>query len=203
MAKTIKAGRSKDKVPVLVVVVDRNLTIKELNSAARQFLGTQYKDVLHKRNGEAFDCAHFKDAPGGCGHGGFCQVCPIREAATLASKEHRVVRRRTRAEVGKGRHRHEVSLLVTATPLPTRGSPRILLMMEDVTALSKLQSPTPICASCKRIRQDHAYWDLLVNHLSDQLDLDLSGGICPDCRDKLYAGFKNVQPLFFKQRARA
>lgn len=206
MSKKSKAGRASNGtpsvIPALVAVVDKDLTIKELNSAARQFLGPQYRDILHKRNGEVFDCAHSKDAPGGCGHGGFCQVCPIREAATLAHQEQRVVRRRTKAEIGRGPRKHEVSLLVTATPLPTRGTSRILLMMEDVTALAKLQSPAPICASCKRIRNDQTYWETLGNHLNEQLDLDISNGVCAECRQQFYGGFKKSQPLFFKERPR-
>lgn len=207
MAKTSKSEgsskRTKGAFPVLVAVLDKNLTVKELNGAARQFLGPDYKSVLHKRNGEAFDCVHSKEAPGGCGHGGFCQVCPIREAATLAYRENRVVRRRTIAEIGTGRQKHEVNLLVTAMPLPSRGSSRILLMMEDVTALAALESQAPICASCNRVRDDRAYWDQLNAHLSEQLDLDLTSGVCSECRKQLYGGLKKSQALFFREPKRA
>jgi hypothetical protein len=204
MATTSKARRTTEHTngvfPVLVVVVDKNMAVKELNGAARQFLGPQYKNVLRKRHGEAFACVHHQEAEAGCGHGRFCRVCPVREAATLAHREQRVVRRHTKAEVGTGDQKHEVILLVTATPLPSKGSARILLMLEDVTALAALQMSAPICASCKRVREDRAYWEQLTAHLSEQLDLDLNGGICADCRKQLYGSFKGSQALFFKER---
>ena len=192
---------TRDVLPVLVLIVDKNLAIRELNGAARQFLGPQYKKALHKRNGEAFACVHSHDEPAGCGHGRFCRICPIREAATLAWQEQRVVRRRTKAEIGSNDQHRDVNFLVTATPLPSQKSARILLMLEDVTALAALQTSAPICASCKRIRDDRAYWEQLCAHLNEQLDLDLTDGVCPKCRQQLYRGLKESQPLFFKEPA--
>lgn len=205
MAKPSKKTRSRihtvDTLPVLMMIVDKNVAIKELNGAAREFLGPQYTKALHMRSGKAFRCAHNQEAPAGCGHSRFCQICPIREAATLAYKEQRVVRRRTKAEIGNAGQKREVNLLVTATPLPSRGATRILLVLEDITALIELQTPVPICASCKRIRDDRPYWEQLEVHLNQHLDLDLSGGVCPKCKQRLYGGLKDSQSLFFKERA--
>ena len=203
MAKTSKRVLSDtgatDALPVLVLVVDKDVVIKELNGAAKEFLGPQYKKALHKRNGDVFHCAHKNEAPAGCGHGRFCRICPVREAATVACKEHRVVRRRTTAEIGKGGRKRAVNLLVTATPLPSRGSTRILLVLEDITALVKLQTPVPVCASCKRVRDDHGYWEQMGHHLTQHLDMDLSDGVCPKCKQQLYRGLKNSRSLFFKE----
>ncbi|MCX6909601.1 MAG: hypothetical protein NTY01_16370 [Verrucomicrobia bacterium] len=205
MAKTNKKARSRthtvDALPVLMMIVDKNVAIKDLNAAAREFLGPRYKEVFHMRSGKAFHCVHNQEARAGCGHGRFCQICPIREAATLAYKKQRVVRRRTKAEIGNADQKREVNLLVTATPLPSRGSARILLILEDITALVELQTPVPICASCKRIRDDRPYWEQLEVHLNQHLDLDLSGGVCPKCKQRLYGGLKKSQHLFLKERA--
>lgn len=204
MAKIGKKARptrsATDILPVLTLIVDENLGIHELNKAAREFLGPEQEKALQMRKGEAFNCAHSQETPAGCGHGRFCQICPIREAATLAWKEQRVVRRRTKTEVIDAEGNREVHMLVTATPLPSQSSPRILLALEDIDALVALQSPVPICASCKRVRDDEHYWEQLDVHFRQHFDLDLSQGVCPDCSQRLYGNLLNSQPLSFKPR---
>ena len=105
---------------------------------------------------------------------------------TAAHKEQRVVRRRTKAEMGEGAEVREVHLLVTATPLPAAGSARILLALEDMSALVALQKFSPICACCARIHPDDQYWRQVELHFREHFDLDLSHGVCPTCQEQLY-----------------
>jgi hypothetical protein len=204
MTKSRKTARSTTRtaetLPSLVLIVDEDLGIKELNGAARAFLGPKHKEALQMRKGDAFNCAHSKESPKGCGRGRFCEICPIREAATLACKEHRVVRRRTKAEIGKAGHRRAAHLLVTATPLPSRGATRILLVLEDISALVQLQDPVPICASCRRMRDDDGFWAQMEDHFRQHFDLDLSHGLCPGCKQQFYGDLKQSQPLFFREK---
>jgi hypothetical protein len=44
----------------------------------------------------------------------------------------------------------------------------------------------PICANCKKIRDDKGYWDQLEEYLETHSDATFSHGICPDCADLLY-----------------
>jgi hypothetical protein len=202
MAKRAKRVRSSaaatGPLPVLTLIVDTNLTIQELNAAARAFLGPDHDRALLMRKGDAFHCAHSRETSGGCGSGRFCQICPIREAAALAWKEQRVVRRQTKAELGGGNGQREAHLLVTATPLPSRSSPRILLVLEDITALVELQKHVAICASCKRVHEDQNYWSLLDDQLRNHLDLELSHGVCPDCSEQLYGNLLGNQAIAFR-----
>jgi hypothetical protein len=55
--------------------------------------------------------------------------------------------------------------------------------LSDVKALSGL---LPICASCKRIRDDKGYWNQLESYIRDHSEAEFSHGICPDCAKKLY-----------------
>jgi hypothetical protein len=173
-------------MPSLVMVVDDNMVVQELNGAARAFLGSDYRRAVGKRSGEAFDCTHCQDGTGGCGSGRFCEICPIRDAATEAYRRQVVVRRRTTAELGNPGQAREVHLLVTATPLPSRGAPRILLALEDISALMALQNPAPICAYCKRVRDDEEYWEQVQVHFRRHLDLDISHGTCPACTRQFF-----------------
>ena len=50
--------------------------------------------------------------------------------------------------------------------------------MENVRALHGL---LPICASCKKIRDDRGYWQQLEVYIRDHSEADFSHGLCPDC----------------------
>jgi hypothetical protein len=39
----------------------------------------------------------------------------------------------------------------------------------------------PICAWCKKIRDDQGYWSQVENYIHDHSEADFSHGICPDC----------------------
>jgi hypothetical protein len=184
--KTPSAEIAEESLPALIMVVDEDLSIKEFNGPAREFIGPDHADLLQKRSGDAFDCHHSKDATEGCGFGKFCQICPIREAVTEALQQHQVVRRRTKAEMGSLGKTREAHLLVTATPLPARGSGRVLLVLEDISALMELQDPVPICTHCQRIRDDDHYWETMEVHFRQHFDLDLSSGLCPACKEQYY-----------------
>ena len=55
--------------------------------------------------------------------------------------------------------------------------------LHDVKTLSGL---LPICASCKKIRDDHGYWQQAEEYISDKSDAKFSHSLCPDCIKKLY-----------------
>jgi PAS domain S-box-containing protein len=42
----------------------------------------------------------------------------------------------------------------------------------------------PICAWCKKIRNDEGYWQQLEAYISEHTEADLSHGMCPDCATK-------------------
>lgn len=54
--------------------------------------------------------------------------------------------------------------------------------LESVRTLSGL---IPICAHCKKIRDDKGYWNQLEKYIVEHTDANLTHGICPDCA-KLY-----------------
>lgn len=44
----------------------------------------------------------------------------------------------------------------------------------------------PICASCKKIRDDHGFWTQLEVYIRDHSEAEFSHGICPECAERLY-----------------
>jgi len=41
---------------------------------------------------------------------------------------------------------------------------------------------SPICASCKKIRDDHGYWNRLEEYIEAQTGAVFSHGLCPECQ---------------------
>jgi hypothetical protein len=54
----------------------------------------------------------------------------------------------------------------------------------DLKILSGL---LPICASCKKIRDDKGYWNRIESYISNHSEAEFTHGICPDCAKKLYS----------------
>lgn len=55
--------------------------------------------------------------------------------------------------------------------------------MNEIKTLSGL---LPICAQCKKIRNDQGYWTQLESYVSEHTSATFSHGICPNCAEDLY-----------------
>jgi hypothetical protein len=54
--------------------------------------------------------------------------------------------------------------------------------------IAALEGLLPVCAWCKRIRDEHDVWQPLDTYLSRRAELSLTHGICPDCMGKVVQG---------------
>ncbi len=52
--------------------------------------------------------------------------------------------------------------------------------------VKRLQGMLPICANCKKVRDDDGYWQQIELYISEHSDSKISHGICPECMIKLY-----------------
>lgn len=55
--------------------------------------------------------------------------------------------------------------------------------------IKTLRGILPICANCKKIRNDQGYWKQVETYLSEHTEVLFTHGICPDCVKKLYPRF--------------
>jgi PAS domain S-box-containing protein len=55
--------------------------------------------------------------------------------------------------------------------------------MENVKTLKGL---IPICAKCKKVRDDKGYWKQIEKYLAEHSEALFSHGICPECTEELY-----------------
>lgn len=61
--------------------------------------------------------------------------------------------------------------------------------LEDALAKVKtLRGLLPICANCKKIRDDQGYWKQLESYIESHSEALFSHGLCPECTEQLYGG---------------
>ncbi|MCK5340166.1 MAG: hypothetical protein KAJ60_03780, partial [Desulfobulbaceae bacterium] len=62
-------------------------------------------------------------------------------------------------------------------------------LQEALTKVKTLSGFIPICASCKKIRDDKGYWNQIEAYIQKHSNAEFSHGICPECLKKLYPEF--------------
>ena len=59
-------------------------------------------------------------------------------------------------------------------------------LQRAVKEIKTLRGILPICAHCKKIRDDTGYWNQIESYINQHSEVSFSHGICPDCIEKLY-----------------
>jgi PAS domain S-box-containing protein len=59
-------------------------------------------------------------------------------------------------------------------------------LQDALASVKSLSGLLPICASCKKIRDDQGYWSQVESYIQSHSDATFTHGICPDCIKKLY-----------------
>jgi PAS domain S-box-containing protein len=71
-------------------------------------------------------------------------------------------------------------------------------LIEELTqALARVKTLgglLPICASCKKIRNDNGYWEQVETYIKSRSNADFTHGICPDCMHHLYPNLIKTPP---------
>ena len=69
------------------------------------------------------------------------------------------------------------------------------LILELQAALVKVKTLSgllPICASCKKIKDDQGYWKQIESYIREHSEAEFTHGVCPECAKKLY-------PQYYKE----
>jgi two-component system, cell cycle sensor histidine kinase and response regulator CckA len=59
-------------------------------------------------------------------------------------------------------------------------------LKQAIDKIRTLSGLLPICASCKKIRDDKGYWNQIEAYIRKHSEAEFTHGICPDCAKKLY-----------------
>ena len=66
-------------------------------------------------------------------------------------------------------------------------------LQEALANIKTLRGFLPICAACKKIRDDTGYWNQIESYIRDHSEAEFSHSICPDCAKKLYPEYYKDQ----------
>jgi sigma-B regulation protein RsbU (phosphoserine phosphatase) len=60
-------------------------------------------------------------------------------------------------------------------------------ILRYTTEIRQLKDLIPICAYCRKIRNDDNYWQMVETYINEQTGSNFTHGICPTCSNKLLA----------------
>ena len=175
-----------DTIPSYIFVTDHEARIVYANRAAVRFLGDKPPVQLQRLCGEVIRCIHERDAEGDCGTTPFCKDCVVRKGVESVRNGQPVFQEKTRMKIEVNGEVRDLDFFVTASPINIEEQPLILLVLEDITDRLELRSLLPICAGCKKIRDEQTYWEDVEAYIAKHTDLRFTHGLCPDCVRKFF-----------------
>lgn len=78
------------------------------------------------------------------------------------------------------------SFIRVTNPLLRKLSETVEQLQDALKRVKTLRGLLPICASCKKIRDDGGHWKEMEVYISERTEADFSHGICKECLEKLY-----------------
>jgi ligand-binding sensor domain-containing protein len=85
--------------------------------------------------------------------------------------------------LGAGTQRLRVRILKAREVMLTARVEEMFAQMKVMRGL------LPICASCKKIRDDGGYWNQIETYIQSHTQAEFSHSVCPDCMAKLYPDY--------------
>lgn len=66
-------------------------------------------------------------------------------------------------------------------------------LQQALNEVKTLKGLLPICASCKKIRDDTGYWKQIESYIKDHSEAEFTHGICPECADVVYKELDKIK----------
>lgn len=118
----------------LIAVLNEYRQIVSLNLSFLEMLGiADGATVLGLRPGEAVDCVHADEEPGGCGTGRYCSTCGAAIAIVTCLETGGPAERKCALVARKGGKDVQLALQVRANPIRLNGRMYVLLFLRDIT----------------------------------------------------------------------
>ncbi len=74
-------------------------------------------------------------------------------------------------------------------------------LRETRAQVATLSGLLPICSNCKKVRDDHGYWQQIESYLSLHSEARFSHGLCPECLKSLYPEYYDRPQPFAGSRS--
>lgn len=175
-----------DALPMIVIFTDSNMVIQDMNQEARDFFCIYGNSESQQLCGDAIHCMNQDGDGKKCGQTPYCSQCIIRKTVGECEKGNYSYRKRYDMNLNLNGSVQGLSFLVTTKTYTYDSSDYFMIAMEDISELTELRNLIPICASCKKIRDDKGLWNSVEAYFHKYSQARFTHGICPDCAKKLY-----------------
>ncbi len=64
---------------------------------------------------------------------------------------------------------------------------------DSVLKIKKLNGLLPICAWCKKLRDDKGYWQSVEQYISERTEAEFTHGMCPECQEKYFSEYSSEE----------
>ena len=183
-----------DSAPTGYFNLARDGTVLAVNLTGARLLGIERAQLLNRRFGflvsvadrPAFNTFLEKTFAGKDRE--FCEAALLR-----AETDPLFVR--IEAVVSEGRRDCRAAVLdVTDRHRAEAERERSIELQTALARVKLLSGMLPICASCKKVRDDHGYWEQVEAYISSHSEATFTHGVCPECMHKLYPEFYGPVP---------
>ena len=83
-------------------------------------------------------------------------------------------------------HNEMEELVKLRTDELAQANKHLQLSLEKIKTLSGF---LPICAACKKVRDDKGYWNQIESYIEKHSEAEFTHSVCPECARKLYPGY--------------
>jgi PAS domain S-box-containing protein len=175
-----------DTIQAGIVVIDPEThTIVGVNAAAGKMFGAPREQILGS-------VCHRYICPaeeGRCPITDLGETLDNAEDVLLTASGKRVPILKTVVSVALAGREHLLESFLDITERKRAEEERERLIGQLQEALAKVKTLSgllPMCASCKRIRDDKGYWQQIEAYIRDHSEAEFSHSVCPECAKKLY-----------------
>ena len=184
-----------DFAPIGYLTVDRSGIIRDANLAAASLLGVDRSHLLKRRLEMLLAAAARTDLAALLAK---VFASETREVCVVPFLEDGPLFRWAQIEAAASTSGQECRLAVmeiTASKRAEAERERLIKELQAAQArVKQLSGLLPICASCKKIRDDDGYWRQIETYIQSHSEAFFSHGICPECAERLYPGMNQPPP---------
>ena len=176
-----------------LIVVDSRGAIQTVNRAASILLGYGQEELIGKPIDAILTTSKGKELEIRAGKNGF-----ENQEAYFKTKDGRKVPILFGRSVMKDDEGHLTRMVISGRDITERKRTEeereniIQQLQKALAEVKQLSGLLPICASCKKIRDDKGYWNQIETYIHEHSEAKFSHGICPDCFKKLYPDFAEI-----------
>ena len=130
-------------------------------------------------------------APNGHHLGALCVMDRVPRHLSCEQMESlRILSRQAMAQVVLGKNLDDLRIALKAREELEHDLQNVIRDFQEAQArLNTLKSLVPMCAWCKKVRDDSGYWEQVEAYISKSTGADTTGSICSECLEKYFGEF--------------